>query len=615
MKTNNNKNNKDNKELYREYGFFNNIFFSIKAMYKYKKVLILFQLVFGICITIQKYLYSIEFKIIVDSLTGNAVFNNVLYKIILLLFISLIVSFLQSYISEEKTWGYVYVRYKLLRNRNEKAMTMDYENLENPVILDCYSRSFFACCNNLNGIEGMFHCIEDCITSLFVVIIGFCIINSLSIFISLLLILLAFISFLIISKINKYTKQNIWDPLIPWKRRFEYIQQIITNFNTAKEIRLYNLKNWLFTKVQNINSEKIKAQRENSKFCIISNLTSSLIWIIANCIIYYWLVKLVNLRQISIGNFSLYLTSSSVFYTYTVNFFSALNRLMQETYKQNDFRAYIDFKGQKSKGDLEIPSGIDYEFEFKNVSFKYPNTNNFILKNINIKIKAGEKLAIVGLNGAGKTTFVKLLLRLYEPTSGVILLNDIPINKYNIKSWFTLFSPVFQDAQVLSFSLAENIGMMDAAYIERERIDKILNAIGLSYFFYKKNGIDTPLLRILSEDGIELSGGEKQKIFLARALYKNAPVIIFDEPTAALDVFSEQRLYENFSNLTGNKTSIFITHRLCSTKFCSSIAVFSDGIMCEYGTHYELLKQNGIYKKLFETQAKYYKYTKDNKEK
>jgi ABC-type multidrug transport system fused ATPase/permease subunit len=238
-----------------------------------------------------------------------------------------------------------------------------------------------------------------------------------------------------------------------------------------------------------------------------------------------------------------------------------------------------------------------------------------ILDNISIKIGAGEHLSIVGLNGAGKTTFIKLLCRLYDPTSGEILVNGVNIKEYDYNQYMALFAPVFQDFRLFAFPIEENITLVDEddkEYYtgdEAERIEKIIEMVNLAQMMEKlEKGKKTTLFKYFEENGIEPSGGEQQKIAIARALYKSSPVVILDEPTAALDPIAEYEIYKQFHTLVGDKTAFYISHRLSSCRFCDTIAVFSEGKIAEYGNHDTLIKMaGGIYAKMFEAQAQYYR--------
>ncbi len=269
---------------------------------------------------------------------------------------------------------------------------------------------------------------------------------------------------------------------------------------------------------------------------------------------------------------------------------------------------FLDIPNKMYQGSLTTEKRIDrkYEVEFRDVSFKYPETEDYVLRHVNMKFKVGEKLAVVGMNGSGKTTFIKLLCRLYDPTEGEILLNGINIKKYRYDEYMDIFSVVFQDFNLFSRPLDENVAGSIAP--DEAKVAKCLDDAGFEIDDTKMTkGLKTWLYKNLDKDGVEISGGEAQKIAIARALYKDAPFIILDEPTAALDPIAEAEIYEKFNDIVGDKTAVYISHRLSSCKFCDEIAVFHEGTVIQKGSHEELLRDTkGKYFELWNAQAQYY---------
>ena len=269
---------------------------------------------------------------------------------------------------------------------------------------------------------------------------------------------------------------------------------------------------------------------------------------------------------------------------------------------------FLDIPNNMYQGSLTVEKRNDrkYEVEFRNVSFKYPGSENYALRNVNMKFEIGKRLAVVGMNGSGKTTFIKLLCRLYDPTEGEILLNGIDIRKYNYAEYMNIFSVVFQDFKLFSLTLGENVA--SGSNIDREKVIDCLNKAGFGGRLAEMpNGIDTYLYTDYGKDGVNVSGGEAQKIAIARALYKDSPFIILDEPTAALDPIAEAEIYGKFDEIAGDKTTIYISHRLSSCKFCDEIAVFHEGAVIQQGTHASLVSdESGKYYELWHAQAQYY---------
>lgn len=324
-------------------------------------------------------------------------------------------------------------------------------------------------------------------------------------------------------------------------------------------------------------------------------------------LIYLVVVSKSLLGAISIGMLSQYLGS-------LINFTSNLSKFLEGValYKTNTPYAelmmdYLHKKSEFYNGSLTTEKRSDkkYEVEFKNVSFKYPGTDNWVLKNINLKFDLGKKLAIVGQNGCGKTTFVKLLIRFYDVTEGEILLNGIDIKKYRYDEYLKIFSVVFQDFNLFAYPLAQNIASgMD---YDEEKVVQSLKDVGMYEDVQKwDKGLDTYLYKDIDENGISVSKGQEQKIAIARALYQDSPFLILDEPTASLDPISEAEIYEKLGEIIKDRTAIFISHRLSSCKFSDKIIVFDKGEIAETGDHDSLISKNGMYKKLWDAQAEFY---------
>ena len=311
---------------------------------------------------------------------------------------------------------------------------------------------------------------------------------------------------------------------------------------------------------------------------------------------------------ISAGSIAKYAACIAMMLAAFTEFAAALERYFENLPYLKRYFSYFDIPNDMVKGSLTVEKRDDneYDVEFRDVSFKYPNTEIWALRHVSLKFKIGEKLAIVGENGSGKTTFIKLLCRLYDPTEGTILLNGIDITRYRYDEYLNLFSVVFQDYKLFSFSLAANVSCSHDPDPERVRDCLIRAGLGEKLNGLEK-GIETALHRDFENDGIDLSGGEEQRLALARALYKDAPFVVLDEPTAALDPIGEAEVYENFNKLVNNKTSVFVSHRLSSCRFCDDILVFDHGAIVQRGRHEDLVSdRDGQYYALWNAQAKYY---------
>ena len=339
--------------------------------------------------------------------------------------------------------------------------------------------------------------------------------------------------------------------------------------------------------------------------------------LIKNVLLYSVLIYMIMFRGMSISNFVLYIGLVAAFSTAMTDLFCNLVWMNMNRMQLDDFRTFMDWTEeipdyQKGEGTIKNIKLEKYEFKFENVSFKYPGHDKFILKNLNLTIEAGSKLAIVGINGAGKTTLTKLLMRLYEPTEGRILLNGVDIKQFDRESYFNIFAPVFQNIEIFAFPVWQNISMKPENETDRNKVMETLKRSDLEEKINKyENKIDTTLLRIIDPKGVDFSGGERQRLAMARALYSDREVLVLDEPTAALDALAEDKMYQEFNEMVKGKTAIFISHRLSSTRFCDKIVMFEDGKIIEEGTHDELMKTGGKYSDMFQIQAQYYKSEKE----
>lgn len=331
---------------------------------------------------------------------------------------------------------------------------------------------------------------------------------------------------------------------------------------------------------------------------------------VLNLVIFLFVALKAFIGVFGIGNFILYQGTVGRFIRAVSDLVSTIGRLRYNNRFLVQLYGYLDLPNPMYQGTLAVEKrdDIDYEIEFRDVSFRYPKTENWALRHVNIKLKIGDKMAVVGENGSGKTTFIKLLCRLYDPTEGKILLNGIDITRYRYQEYISLFSVVFQDYTLFAFSLGENISA--GLSYNNKKVQDCLFRVGMGekLAVLDADALTKAVGRDYDREGIDFSGGEKQKIALARALYKDAPFMVLDEPTAALDPVAEAAVYETFNEVVKEKTSIFISHRLSSCKFCDVVVVFDKGTIVQTGTHDSLVMQkNRKYNQLWEAQAQYYR--------
>lgn len=410
--------------------------------------------------------------------------------------------------------------------------------------------------------------------------------------------------FALTTKINKFAVAS-FNKLSKFNNMFGYFAWEVVDSRYGKDIRLYNAKDIIL----NAWKDNTKMQIDTWKWQADKELPYDLLLEIAvfagSMFTYFYVALLAIGGAFGIGVFTQLITAEGSLENTLFNLVWNVTELVKRCNYAYEYVVFMDYPAALPKGDKHIEKK-DHEIEFRHVSFAYPKTDRKILDDISIKIRSGEHLSIVGLNGAGKTTFIKLLCRLYDPTEGEILVDGVNIKEYDYKEYMQQIAPVFQDFKLFAFSMGENIAFDKAS---NAKMSKYTDLVGLKDLVKKlDNGFNTNIFKYFDEKGIEPSGGEQQKIAISRALFKESPIVILDEPTAALDPLAEYEVYKEFHTLVGGKTAVYISHRLSSCKFCDKIAVFSDGHIAEYGTHDELLSiHSGIYARMFDAQAKYYR--------
>lgn len=412
------------------------------------------------------------------------------------------------------------------------------------------------------------------------------------------------------SKTNKI-EIKCYGELAKINRIFGYFGWETVDFKYGKDVRLYEAQDMLLERWDTTTDESIATWKYQTDTQLPLYVGMNVAGLVRNFITYFWAGILVIKDVITIGSATQLIEATSSLDATLGGLVWNVQELIKRSNYAYEYVLFARYPERMAKGTKQVREGM-HEIEFKDVSFSYPGTDRKVLDRISIKIVPGEKLSIVGLNGAGKTTFIKLLCRLYDPTEGIILLDGIDIREYELSSYVEQFAPVFQDFKMFAFTFEENIAVKESEELSEEekvRCQEVVKQLELDGLLQKlPNGLQTKMMKIFDEEGVEPSGGEQQKLALARALYKDSPVLILDEPTAALDPIAEYEIYRQFNELVHNKTAFYISHRLSSCKFCDRIAVFSDGKIAEYGDHNTLVSiPNGIYAKMFEAQAQYYR--------
>ncbi|MGU8281736.1 ABC transporter ATP-binding protein [Clostridium perfringens] len=546
-------------------------------------------------------------KFLIDELLGQRRIEIILMTLIGFFLLSSVVNYSIAWLRCAYSPRVTKIRTDYITMISDKIMKMDFKNTEDPEVLNKIKSVMNAVMSNNTGVEGVYHTLLGLFGRLTAFVGYISIVLFLSPWILLFLIINVLISYALTMRVKKYEysqKEKAADK----DRRTFYVFDTMYDFAYGKDIRIYDLKNILIDKFKKLRGERIDISKDVQGKQLKVKIVDVILLVIRECVVYGYLIYNVLFTGMGIGDFTMYFSTINGFGDWMKGILDDLANIKAQNMYLDDMREFLEIKSENKEKTRDIPIDSSYEIEFKNVSFKYPKTDKYIYKNLSLKIKKGQRLAIVGINGAGKTTFVKLLCRLYEPTSGEILINGINIKDFSKEEYYKILSVVFQDIKTFAFTVAENVSLENLEDVDREKVLHCIEKAGVGDKINSlKKGIDTSLLKILDGEGIELSGGENQKLALARALYKNGKIVILDEPTSALDAVAEYNIYKGFDELIGDKTAIYISHRLASTKFCDVIAFFENGEIVEYGTHEELLKKNGKYSDMFNIQAQYYK--------
>lgn len=581
-----------------------NLFFLLKFIWKINKriyALNIFKVVLDIAQSLTTVIflrYIVQYIIIDKNWTLTAIFVGALV-------VSLgITQILSSVIEPILRKDMDLLEKQILTQVGMTAIKMDYFEMEKP-----FAKDLLQLAQDPGKFVGV---LENVIVSIFtfVTIIGLAA-TILAVDKILIVPLLVAIVLILLSEKVKALNWTKWKNLvIPPLRRTNYVLGLLKNPIYGKEVRINAIQEWLYDRAEENCTEYLKTKKKYDlscrKFSIFSILINFLLFSFLTSFVVYVIYKDI----IQIDEAVLVITAAVSLSSISEQFSNAFSDLMKSGTFVTDFRTCVNLSLKKEAENQNKPflseNKSRMEIVFDHVSFRYPGKEQYILQDFSLKIHAGEKIAIVGLNGSGKTTLVKLLCRFYIPDEGQILLNGRNIYEYNEEEYNSFISAVFQDYKLFSFSLKDNILLGKTE--NPEDINIALKKSGFSQRLKTlDNGLDTLYSKEFDKNGVELSGGESQKLAIARACYKDAPIIILDEPTASLDAVAEYEIYAGFEKLVENKTAIIISHRLSSTHFCDRIIVINNGTVFEDGTHQSLMaKESGIYKKMFTTQAAHY---------
>ena len=532
-----------------------------------------------------------------------------------ILFFSVTLFFLQGFRAFMETRckvGLIEVRSEITRDIDRKSCTTSYSNILDPKFGEERSLADEATYSNWAATEKIW---KD-LSALFQNVVGFgiylALLSHLEPVLLLVVIATGAVSFFITTWTTGWSNRHKeeWEKGI---HQLNYVEKTAKNRVMAKDVRIFGLADWLTELYDKALELYASFVHRRAAVVFWGNLADMVFAFARNGVAYFYLIRMTLEGGLSAAEFLLYFSAFSGFSSWIIGILKQVNFLQKESIELSVVREFLDWPEPfRFEGGVPIPDlSAGCELALENVSYRYPEAAEDTIKNISLPIHPGEKLAIVGLNGAGKTTLVKLLCGLLDPTEGRVLLNGVDIRALNRREYYKLLSAVFQDFSLINITLAETVAQ-NVEGIDRGRVADCLDKAGLTPKLESlPGGLDTHVGREVYEDGVLFSGGETQRLMLARALYKNGPLLMLDEPTAALDPIAENDIYMKYNEMTQGKTSVFISHRLASTRFCDRILFLENGVIAQEGTHESLLAQGGGYADLFEVQSRYYREGKD----
>ena len=591
-----------------KYGFGSNLKYVVRGMKKDGGSLLGIQVMGVVAETLSLFIIPVTVKLIIDSLTSETSLIRTMILIGINSAVMLIVYMISAYVENNTPYKMKHALIRFKRELTETMTSMEYYNLENPKVLDEHERIRNVMNVKTQGIEGMMNSAVKCGKLILQIVMAGILVSSLNPLLIFSLLGLLLISFVVIDKTKMKDKELVWDALGPYWRKHFNLGYLTNHFTSAKEIRVYDMKDYIYGKYLDITSEILKKYKLSRNIWFKNNAICMPLTLMQEVSLYAFLIYELSKNNLTVAEFTLYVASVHIFTKALGDFIQEYTEIKKQSLEVKDFRAFIDTYKVPDKSYEKAPLIERPEFAFSDVTFRYEGQEKNALEHVSLTIPYGMRLAIVGLNGAGKTTFIKLLAGFYKPTEGNITLNGQDTADMNREELFDYFSAVFQNVEEYPFTVSENVSMKRSEETDEERVTDCLKRCGMyDRIMQLDSGLHSQVLKVIEKDGVDFSGGEKQKLALARALYKNAPVLILDEPTSALDPLAEEKLYKSFNDLIGDRTGIFISHRLSSTKFCHKVAMFEDSRLVEFGTHDELMALKGKYYDLYETQAQLYR--------
>lgn len=578
-----------------------------KTIWEMSKKYLYFSLILIIIKSILPIITVIFPKIVIDNITSGKGFKVVVSTIIFIIFIKYLLEILVNIFDNKLEYIGTELNQKFELNILKKIMRVDYEILESPKILDMKDKALEGISVNNGSISIYNEKIIEIISSIISIFGVTYIITRINIRYLLALVLILILDFVIEKLIANFEIKN-WNKWIPINRKFRMVYDLMYNFNNGSDIRIFNTSDFFGNTAKDTNKDMYQVMSDEAKTVSKYNILNNLLESLKIFLVFYLGLEGLTKKSLSIADFSSYLVSVNVF----LNSVKAISHAIVDISKINcyveSYFVFLDLDISEKEIIIKNKNILNLDKKgskivFENVYFKYPSQDKYTLKNLSFKIGKNERVSLVGSNGAGKSTIIKLLIGLYKPTEGRILIDGCDLESYKKEDLFKKFGVAFQDFNIFPLSVSENI---DTNYkCDEEKINELLSEFGL----YEKiesleHGLEENLYKAYDSSSTDLSLGQKQKITLIRALYSDREFLILDEPTASVDVYTEVDFYKSLEEFTRNKTSIFISHRLISSKFSDKIFVLENGEIIESGSFEDLMRENSRFKEMFDIQKK-----------
>ena len=591
-----------------KYNLWQNSWYMVKLAWRYSKSVLAICIILAAATTGETVVQLLIAPGILQKLELRASLPQLLGAIAIFTGALILFAAAKEYFDLNKLFGRVTVRIKLIEAIAEKMAQTSYENLLDTAFLQRKERASSACDDNQSPAESIWLTWTNILANLLGFAVYLALLSSLSPLLILVVIATTAAGYFVSRKVNQFGYLHREEEAA-YTAEMRYVKRTVTSRAFAKDIRIFGLKPWLMEVWQKSFQLYESFLRRREKHYFLTNLADFLLSLLRNGISYAYLLHLTLTEGLSASTFLLYFTAASGFTQWITGILEQFTTLSKASLEISVVREFLEWpEGFQLTGGDPIPDAVNgtYELQLEHVTYRYPGAAEDTIHDLSLTLHRGEKVALVGLNGAGKTTLVKLLCGFLDPTQGTVRLNGVDIRKLNRRAYYKLFSAVFQEFSLLEATVAENVAQQVEG-IDEEKVWQCLQNAGLSDAVRAlPQGLKTHLGRSIYDDGTELSGGQTQRLMLSRALYRDGAMLVLDEPTAALDPITESEIYLKYSEMTQGKTSLFISHRLASTRFCDRIILLENGSIAEEGSHEALLQRGGSYAKLFSVQRRYY---------